>query len=272
MARRKPSTGANISLFPFLSILACLSGAVLVMISILSILQTTQAGQRATVKNPMVRQYMELQQQLKADNARIEELTVLIERNESRQEELRSLDRRIIKLRKLLEGADASENISRELQKQLELLVIQFEELQRDRPRVEADIAALRAEIAERQKKPEDQAPALRVQPSGSGFARGRRLYVVEAAKDAVIVHRGAKDKLRIAASTVGADKEYDTYLEKVAADKAALLLFLVRSDGYASYERGAGWAEARFQIPTSKMPIPGKGLVDLSMFEEFMK
>lgn len=272
MARRKPNTGANISLFPFLSILACLSGAVLVMISILSILQTTQAGQRASVKNPMVREYMELQQQLKSEKARLEELTVLIERNESLQTQLRNLDQRIIKLQKLLEGAGAADNISRELQKELELLVIQAEELQRDKPKIEAEIVALRAELADRQKPATEQVPALRVQPSGSGFARGRRLYVVEAAKDAVIVHRSAKDKLRIAASTVGADKEYDTYLEKVAADRTALLLFLVRSDGYGAYERGAGWAEAKFQIPTTKMPIPGKGLVDLSVFEQFMK
>lgn len=272
MAHRRKDNAPQISLFPFLSILACLAGAVVVMISMLSILQTTRAGQRATMGNPQVREFLELRDQLKAEQAELEKLTVLIERNEALKVDLFTLDQRIIKLRRLLDGAGDHEQISRELQKQLELVITQIEELEKEKPKLAGQIAELREELSRRQIGTREVAAPVRIQPSGSGFARGRRLYVVEAAKDTVVVHRSQNDKLRIAASTVGADQEYDAFLEKVAADRTALLLFLVRADGGSAYDRGAGWAEAKFQIPTSKMPIPGQGFVDLSVFEQFMK
>jgi hypothetical protein len=47
--------------------------------------------------------------------------------------------------------------------------------------------------------------------------------------------------------------------------------VFLVRDDGWDAYIRGAGWAEGKFSIRTGKLPMPGKGPIDLSSFEEFM-
>jgi hypothetical protein len=41
--------------------------------------------------------------------------------------------------------------------------------------------------------------------------------------------------------------------------------------DGWDAYIRGAGWAEGKFSIRTGKLPMPGKGPIDLSSFEEFM-
>jgi len=77
---------------------------------------------------------------------------------------------------------------------------------------------------------------------------------------------------MRIAMIAIGADREYNDFLAEVAGIKNHLILFLVRTDGMNSYNRGAGWAENQFKIATSKIPIPGQGKVDLSEFEKFMK
>ena len=49
MARAKSSAIPTVSLFPFLSILACLSGALVVMICVLAIVQVTSSIGRAHV-------------------------------------------------------------------------------------------------------------------------------------------------------------------------------------------------------------------------------
>ena len=71
-----------------------------------------------------------------------------------------------------------------------------------------------------------------------------------------------------ITAGSIGADQEYDAFLKKIAATQDATLVFLVRSDGWYSYVRAAGWAESSFNIKTGKLPIPGKGTIDLGQFE----
>ncbi len=272
MAREKQSATPNISLFPFLSILACLSATVVVMIVVLSIIQATQVGGRAVARNPLAGEFLEIQEKLKAENARRESLTVLIQKNEAMQRELLEVGQRIIKLQLMLDGKGDSQNISRALQKELEMLLIQLEELQKQKPAVEKQIDALKQELAARKQKAASFAPPVIVQPGGSGVARGKHLMIVEATGDAIIVHKSKTEKLRIAANTIGADKDYDGYLEKGAADKDTLVLFLLREDGWGSYLRGAGWAESQFKLATGKVPIPGKGPVDLTHFEKFMK
>ena len=272
MAKLKATTGPSISLFPFLSILACLAGTVVMMIVALSMIQATQVGGRAAARNPAPGEFLELQDKLKAQNAKRESLTALIQKNESLQKELLEVSQRVIKLQMMLDGKGDSQNINRERQKELELLLIQLEELQKQKPAVAKQIEALKQELAARKLKADSFAPPVIVQPGGSGVARGKHLMIVEATGDAIIVHKSKTDKLRIAANTIGADKDYDGYLEKGAADKDTLVLFLLREDGWGSYLRGAGWAESQFKLATSKVPIPGKGPVDLTHFEKFMK
>ena len=45
------------------------------------------------------------------------------------------------------------------------------------------------------------------------------------------------------------------------------MILFLLRTDGNESYNIAAGWAEHQFGLRTAKLPIPNKGDIDLSRF-----
>lgn len=261
MARIKASSAPAMSLFPFMSILACLSGALVVMICILTIIQATSSGTKAAKKNPLAEEMMKVQAQLAEFRSITDQLSSVEE-----------LEKRLLALREVAQGAETTDAVRTRLQKEIENLRIVIANLKNDQPRVQKEIARLKEDLVERKMKPEDIRPALRVQGGGSGFAVGRRLFVVEANNDSIVIHRSKDDRFRIATGAIGADKDYNDFLAEVAAVKTHLVLFLVRTDGMNSYNRGAGWAEQQYKLATSKMPIPGQGKVDLSEFEKFMK
>ena len=261
MARAKVSAIPNVSLFPFLSILACLSGALVVMICVLTILRVTTSGTTAAKSNPLALEMKDLQRQLSEYRALTDQLTTVEE-----------VEKRLVMLRDLSQGADTTDQMRVRIQKEIENLQTVIANLLADKPRLQKEVVKLKEELAERRIKPEDIKPALRVQGGGSGFAVGRRLFVVEANVDSIVVHQSKDDRLRIASSAIGADKDYNDFLAEVARNKNHQVLFLIRTDGQNSYDRGAGWAQQQFKLATSKIPIPGQGKVDLSEFEKFMK
>lgn len=261
MARARVSAVPNVSLFPFLSILACLSGALVVMICVLTIMQVTTSGTTAAKTNPLAIEMKEIQNQLNQFRSFTDNLTTA-----------EAIEKRLIMLRDLSEGAETTDLLRARIQKEVENLQTVIANLQNDQPRLQKEITRLKEDLAERRINPGDLKPALRVQGGGSGFAVGRKLFVIEANSDSVVVHRSKEDRFRVSGATIGADKDYNAFLGEVAQSKNHLVLFLVRVDGWNSYVRGAGWAEQQFKLATSKMPIPGQGKVDLSEFEKFMK
>ena len=70
------------------------------------------------------------------------------------------------------------------------------------------------------------------------------------------------------------ADTSYDLFLRKVKAVPNSKIIFLVRDDGNASYNNAAGWAQQTHGFApaqVAKLPIPGRGAVDLQMFKDFL-
>ncbi len=261
MARIQSNNAPRVELFPFLSILACLSGTVVVMICILVMMQAISSKTKAARKNPLAEEMMKIQEQLAELRSVTDQMSIV-----------EDLDKRLILLREITQGQESTDAFLARLQKEIENMQIVIANLLNDKPRIQKEIAKLKEELAERRINPADLKPALRVQGGGSGFAIGRKLFVVEANSDSVTVHRSKEDRFRVAAATIGADKDYNAFLAEVATHKNHLVLFLVRTDGWNSYVRGAGWAEQQFKLNSSKMPIPGQGKVDLSEFEKFMK
>ncbi len=261
MARARVSAVPNVSLFPFLSILACLSGALVVMICVLTIMQVTTSGTTAAKTNPLALEMKELQKQLSEYRALTDQLTTA-----------EQVEKRLVMLREIAEGAETADAMRARIQKEVENLQLVIANLQNDQPRLQKEIARIKEDLADRRINPAEMKAPLRVQGGGSGFAVGRKLFVIEANSDSVVVHRSKEDRFRVSAATVGADKDYNAFLAEVAQNKNHLVLFLVRVDGWNSYVRGAGWAEQQFKLATSKIPIPGQGKVDLSEFEKFMK
>ena len=261
MAKVQANTGASVSLFPFMSILACLAGTVVVMICVLVMVQALSSKAKAARNNPQAEEMMKVQAQLAEYRGITDQLT-----------SIEDAEKRLVMLREITAGDESNDAIRLRLQKEVENLRLVIASAREEKPRLQKEIARLKEELAERQIPAESLKPPLRVQGGGTGFAVGRRLFVVEANRDSIVVHRSKEDRFRVASSIIGADKDYNSFLAQVAQNKNHLVLFLVRKDGWSTYERGAGWAENQFKLALSKMPIPGQGRVDLSEFERFMK
>lgn len=271
MPKKARPTGPSVSLFPFLSILACLIGTIVVLICILSIIQAQHMGGRPRKEVVMAMEYVAAQKKIQEQNAKLAEVNDKITKDDEAKKLRDELGRRVIRLRLQLEAAKDGDQGNRALQKELELALIQLAEMTKEKPPIVQEIEHLTKELAARKKDPKDLVPEVIVRPGGSGIVSGGNLFFVEATGGALTLYKTKSETARITSGSIGADKEYDSFLEKVAAIPNATLVFLIRSDGWTSYVRGAGWAEGTFKVKTAKLPIPTKGAIDLGQFERLM-
>lgn len=143
MARARVSAVPNVSLFPFLSILACLSGALVVMICVLTIMQVTTSGTSAAKTNPLAIEMKEIQNQLNQFRSFTDNLTTA-----------EAIEKRLIMLRDLSEGAETTDLLRARIQKEVENLQLVIANLQNDQPRLAKEITRLKEDLAERRINP----------------------------------------------------------------------------------------------------------------------
>lgn len=277
MAKRRESAGGEVSLFPFLSILACLIGALVLMIVVLVIAQVGKAEGRSAEDIRRAQEY----QKMKKEIQERKELDVVLKEKMAELEELQKKaeekTQQYVKLRNLLSSSkemqEANLKISQQLQKQLDDLMTEIDGLKLQQEESKKLIATLTAELKKRQVPPDKKIPPVVVQPSGGGMAEDQKVYFVEASGGAlkVLGAWGAEDyRLSAQAEVVVADPVYNHFLLEVAKNPKALILFLVRDDGAGAYNNGAGRAETDYKIRTGKLPIPGRGVLDLAMFDKY--
>ncbi len=276
MASRRKSSGDEISLFPFLSILACLIGALVLIIVVLVVAQAGKAEGRTPQEIKMAQDFQRMEREIQERQKLDEELKKKIEELQKLQEEVKLKEERWVKLRKLLDSsAEVQEQnlkISQQLQKELDDLLLEIEGMQKAMKESEKEIAALKAEL-EKRKVPEDKkVPPVVVQPSGSGMSDDTKVFFVEAAGGAlkILSAWGEDYRLSSRADVVVSDHAYNYFLDEVAKNPKSLLLFLIRDDGQGAFNNGAGRAEGDYGIKVGKLPIPGKGQLDLAFFDKY--
>lgn len=263
MPRRRPDSDDDISLFPFLSIIACVIGVLTMMISTLALAQM--------------------------DN---EEVAV-IEAYEKAAHELKAADKDVADLKAAIatkigpdavaarDKADASEKELEELAKQLEELKKQLEEQKTVRiviptldpsqretaTSMQSELTALREELAQMEKDLKQREDAseskVSVLPSGSGV--NFTPHFVECAAGSIVLHNLNPPKLIRAANMV-TDKDFLALLEQVANGVDDSIVFLMRSDGLNTYNAARKICTDR-DIRNGKLPVVGKGRIDLSAF-----
>lgn len=274
MARARPSA-PSVSLFPFMSILACLVGTIVVMICVLSLIQAQNMGGRPRQEVRDATDYVKAKEQVAVIGKQLEELESDRRKRSTDatlvMKEHKELEEKVVLLRLRAEAAQKGEQTNRELQKELELMSLQLQDIAKEKPAFAKEIEDLKKELAARKKSPDELAAPIVVKPGGSGKAAGKNLFFVEASGGALTLFLSMSEAKRISAGSVGKDLEYDAFLQRVADTKDATLVFLVRDDGWPAYTRAAGWAEGKFNVRTGKLPMPGKGKIDLSQFAEFM-
>ncbi len=272
MAQARTRSDPEISLFPFLSILVCLIGALVVLIVILTVVQSSMADGRSLEEVVRAREADKLRREIAEREKAHTDIKAVVEPAQQLAEELKQKQERFVLLRKRLSATDADkkeiEETNAELQKQLENILLQLEAMKKEAPPIKAEIAKLTAEIVAR-KKNIDAKPTVVVQPTGGTVLGESQLHFVECNAGGIVLHQPGAAPQRISNASIGVDAAYDEYLKTVAADPRSVILFLLREDGLGSYNRAAGWAESKFNVKTGKVPLIGQGEVDLSRFQQ---
>lgn len=277
MAKRRSSEGGEVSLFPFLSILACLIGALVLMIVVLVMAQVGKAEGRSAEEIKRAQDYI----QMKKDIAEREKLDVVLKEKiavlEEVKKQMEERQQRFVKLRKLLDTSkeiqETNMKLSQQMQKELDDLLLELEGLKKQQAESKAEIAKLMAEIKARQVPEDKKIPPVVVQPSGGGMAEDTKVFFVEASGGAlkILSAWGTEDyRLPANAETVLGDVAYNHFLTEVAKIPKALVLFLIRDDGQGAFNNGAGRADNDYKVRIGKLPIPGRGVLDLKTFDKF--
>lgn len=277
MAKRRSSEGGEVSLFPFLSILACLIGALVLMIVVLVMAQVGKAEGRSAEEIKRAQDYI----QMKKDIAEREKLDVTLKEKiavlEEIKKQMEERQQRFVKLRKLLDTSkeiqETNLKLSQQMQKELDDLLLEIDGLKKQQAESKAEIVKLMAELKERQVPEDKKIPPVVVQPSGGGMAEDTKVFFVEATAGAlkILGAWGAEDyRLPANAETIIGDVAYNHFLTEAAKVPKALVLFLVRDDGQGAFNNGAGRADNDYKVRIGKLPIPGRGVLDLKTFDKY--
>lgn len=271
MSRRASNAGGGgVSLFPFLSILACLIGILTLLIRIISDVKAQEHRQRDTGELARAERMVAIQRELK--NLRNESAAAkqqLAQRNAA-SVELDALEDRRIVLRKQLAEIDANtpKDGDAAMQKELERLIEQIASLKKERPALEQRLAALREELERRKIKPSDKPPPVVIQPGGSGLYRNAKVFFVECDSNGITLLELNGRKTPVSLATIDTDRSYSTMLNQVKSHPNGYVLFLIRTSGHEAWRAAAARAEIEFGVVTGKLPVPTNGEIDLNRFK----
>ncbi|GEP46241.1 hypothetical protein [Brevifollis gellanilyticus] len=276
MAKRRHGAKDEILLVPFLDILCSLIGVLVLIIVVLCVSQTQQTEGRTEEEIRMAQEAKRIKQEL-ADREKLD--AILKEKMAELQKlqiEIDEKEQRYLKFRKLLSSSkelqDQNKAIAKNLQKELDDLLTEIDGLKKQQDESKKTVTELMAEIKKRQIPEDKKIPPVVVQPSGGGMSDKTKVYFVECSTGLKVMDAwGAGDyTLGAKAEIVVADPVYNHFLTEVAKDKNALILYLIRDDGQGAFNNGAGRAEGDYNIRIGKLPIPGRGQLDLAMFDKY--
>ena len=266
-------------LIPFLDILCSLIGVLVLIIVVLVVAQTQKINGRTPEELERAQNHLKLLKQQKEDERINSTLTEKVAALENLQEQAKSKEEQLAKIRKLLATSTAdrerNQQVSQNMLKELDNLVLELGGLSTQEAPLKKEIADKMAEVKKRQPVPQKLPPVI-VQPGGSGLAKGTKVFFVEASAGKLAFHWDEKTKGIVSAvpDVIAADAAFNAYLKAVLTVPQSKIIFLLRDDGMGAYNLGAGWAQATYGYRVDqigKLPIPGRGEIDLRMFAEFL-
>lgn len=271
MARRRSSSEGGVSLFPFMSILACLIGILTLLISVTMQVknmdrkegQTEEERALAVENRDLKLAVKKAEKEIEAVAERLKKERTTVAVLEKVKDQQIVLQERLDKLKKAEDKTKSDE----ELQKIAENLKKEIAALKKERPPLNKRMEELQKLIKERKEAPEPP-KSVQVRPGGVGLNKARNIFFVDCTSTGIVIlDRGAGTK-RISKGAIPTNGEYKAFLEKVKKTRDSMVLYLVRRTGNESYLWAAGEAETKFKLTTGKLPIPNDGKLDLSLFD----
>jgi DNA-binding Lrp family transcriptional regulator len=263
MARRPRDNDDDISLFPFLSIIASVIGVLTMMIATLAL------AQMDTKDVALIDEYESTARELTEAEVAVAELQKIIDDRigldaAAVREDLKKNEKELARLLKELE------EVQKQLKEQqtVKVVIPQLDPAQRESvASMQSELTALEEELAQLEKELSEREEASQTKtsilPSGSGV--NFTPHFVECAAGSIVMHTVDPPKLIRAANMVN-DKDFIALLETVANGVNDSVVFLIRSDGLGTYYAARKLCTDR-GIRNGKLPVIGNGRIDLSHF-----
>jgi hypothetical protein len=259
----KQNLEESVSLFPFLDIMACLIGILVLLITAVTLAQITmheedtadaQAASRAAAR---VKQYGTVSKELEADQAEQGRLEQLIVTAEAVREQLEEVTAEIEKLEadRLRYANPEQQAEAQRLQEQIQAAQETLQDLQQQRDE-------MREQLAARANPPEAE---VRILPSGSGMRL--KPTFVECAGGSIVLH-DRPAPLRLPLRGLASSEPFLELLERVREQENGTVVFLVRPDGAGTYNTARNIARRNY-VRNGKLAVAGQGKLDLSLFQE---
>jgi prefoldin subunit 5 len=259
MARRKRGGAPAISLFPFLSILACVIGTLTLMITALAL------GQMDDPTVEIAENYVRVTKKHAADLAAVEQLkTQLADAQATAGSQHQAL-------------AAARDEIER-LHQEIEQLAKQpppsetpkgDDQVQQRIAELENEIRALTERVKQLLEQIENrsvpQEAVVRIQPGGSGV--NLKPTFVECAAGRIVIYAGDQPH-PVRRADMAKDAAFQQLLKRIADTENETVIFLVRDDAIGTYFTARNLAREKY-ARNGKLPVIGHGKIDLSLFKK---
>ena len=250
MAQREP---IKTSLFPFMSVLACTIGALMMLLVAMSLsaLGASDASIRAyaTTKGLVERDFQAIE----------------IERERLAQAEaLWSQVDEALAARGLSAGISSS-SIEREFEfaRRREAFVERLDGLANEKNRLadKRDLIETTISVLESRRE------TLPILIDSTGLSRHFEPYFVECDAGGATAYRATDDfRYFVPREELTTSGDFGRYLQRVRVSPGALLVLLVRPDGLGTMKRAERIANAAGVQRVARLPIPGKGELDWSL------
>ena len=259
MGRKQRMLVPGISLFPFISILTCLIGSLVMIIVGVILIQFISA-----TTTPRVKEYEELLKKIKKILPQIKNIDEKIDGIEFESED----EQRLKKAEKELEKA--------KYQKQMAIQAVQnvkekgngkiatletVDELDDRLHQLERKLERLKERTQNRREVLTDSTLML-IKFSGSG--EGYRASFIECSGNKIILH---PDKTRIITKNKLDSSDFKSYLKRINGEKR-VAVFLIREDGVKIFDKARKIAK-KYCDKIGFLPLPGDGPIDFSTYDE---
>ncbi len=254
MARRPVEEDA-VSLFPFLSVLACVIGTLTLMIMALALSQMdTEEVSGAEDHEAVKRELEEVQEEIKQLVDKVGNLDETTrELSESRQQKDK-LETELVQLADTMPEEPETVDLAPRL--------ADLKTLEAELAEIEKQIVPMDEELKKRTAPPEE--AVVMIRPGGSGV--DIEPTFVECRADSIVLYESDPPK-RIPKSEIATNTVYLDLLDHIAANKKRSIIFLIRDDAIGTYSAARNVARGKY-ARNGKLPVIGHGQLDLSMFE----
>ena len=254
MARR-PSRDLGSSLFPFLSVLACVIGTLTLLIAALAIGQVAE-GLLDSEIDPTEVEHLDAQRaELRALEGELEAVEHVAEELAAARAELRGLG-----VTPNQSEADRRRDV--ETRRRSAQLAASLRRLERENEDLVASIQGVEVALVSDRRGSDTR--ALLVLPHGS--APPLRPYFVECREDGVRVHHeNLRASFYLARGSLDDVARFRAFLQRVRTVRDGTVIFLIRPNGVATYEWAAEMT-GRLFVRHAKLPLPTQGTLEFAL------